>query len=71
MVFFCSDESRNVLVEKLEYKRNAVGKDKVLTHELKLINMVELEVLQQKKKYSRYGLHYYLLVSVHIDAKSH
>lgn len=33
---FCSDESRNVLVEKFEYKRNVVGKDKVLIYEFKL-----------------------------------
>ena len=33
------------LVEKLENERNAVGEDEMLTHELKLINMIDFEML--------------------------
>lgn len=43
---FRANVSHNVLVEELQHKRNAVGKHQVLGHELKLINVVQLKVLQ-------------------------
>lgn len=36
----------DVLVEEFEYEWYTVGKDKVLTHVLKLIDVVDLEMLE-------------------------
>ena len=37
------DVSHDVLVEKLEDQRNAVGEDQVLRHKLELVDMIDLE----------------------------
>lgn len=38
----------DVLVEKLEHERDAVGKDEMLTHVLKLVDVVDFEVFEEE-----------------------
>jgi hypothetical protein len=37
----------DVLVEEFEHERDAVGKDEVLAHILKLVDVVDFEVLEE------------------------
>lgn len=65
------DVGVDVLIEELEDQRYAVGKHELLSHVLKLENMVDLEMLQQKQEYPRNGLDDDLLMPVHVDGQLH
>ena len=70
-VVLAANVSHDVLVEELENKGNAVSKDQVLQHELELVDVVDLEVLQEEEENGRYSFDNDLLVSVYIDSKLH
>ena len=70
-VVLAANVSHDVLVEELENEGNAVGKDQVLRHELELVDVVDLEVLQKEEENGRYSFDNDLLVSVYIDSKLH
>ena len=55
------------MVEKLEHERNAVGKDEMLTHVLKLVDVVDFEVFEEEQEGGRDGLHDDLLVPIDIN----
>ena len=57
----------DVLVEELEDKRDAVGEDEVLAHVLKLVDVVDFEVLEEKKERGGDRLDDDLLVTVDIN----
>ena len=46
----CCHVLADILVEELEYERDAVGEDQVLPHVLKLVHVVHLEVFQQQQE---------------------
>ena len=62
------DVGHNVLVEELEYEGDTVGEYQVLRHELELVHVVHLEVLEEEQQHCRHRLHNDLLVPVHVDA---
>lgn len=59
------------MVEELEDEGDAVGKDQVLRHELKLVDVVEAEVLEEEEQSGRDRLHQHLLVAVDVHAQLH
>ena len=61
------DVLTDVLVEKLEHERYTVGKDEMLTHVLKLVDVVHLKVLQEEEESGGNGLDDDLLVSVDVN----
>lgn len=63
--------SHDVLVEELEDEWDAVGKDQMLRHELKLVDMVEAEVFEEQQQCGGDSFHQNLLVAVDIHAKLH
>ena len=67
-VVLTTNVCHDVLVEEFENKGNAVGEDEVLRHELKLIDVVDLEMLQEEKEDGRHSFHNDLLVSVNINS---
>ena len=70
LVFGC-DIRHNVLVEKLQNQRNAVGKDQVLRHEFELVDVIQLEMFQQQQQDGGHGLDQNLLVPIDVDAQLH
>ena len=46
VLIFGSDVGHYVLIEELENQRDAVGKDEMLRHEFKLIDVIQFQVLQ-------------------------
>ena len=63
-VVLAANVGHDVLVEELQHQRNTVSKDEMLRHELKLIDVVDLEMLQQKQEDSGARLNDDLLISV-------
>ena len=59
--------SHGLLVEELEDEGDAVGKDELLADKLKLVYVVQLEVLQEEKQDGRHGLDDDLLVPADIQ----
>ena len=57
----------DVLVEELENEGDAVGEDEVLAHVLKLVDVVDFEVLEEKEESGGDRLHDDLLVTVDIN----
>ena len=70
-VVLAANVSHDVLVEELENKGNAVSKDQVLRHELELVDVVDLEVLQEEEEDGRYSFDNNLLVTVYINSQLH
>lgn len=66
-----SDVGHDVLIEELQDQRDAVGKYQVLGHVLKLVDVVQFEVLEQQQQHSRNGLNDDLFVAVHIHPQLH
>ena len=70
-VVLAADVGHDVLVEELQHQGDAVGEDQVLGHELELVNVVDLEVLEEQEKDGGDGLDDDLLVSVHVYPELH
>ena len=49
-VVLAANVGHDVLIEKLQHQRDAIGEDQVLRHELELINVVDLEMFQEKEE---------------------
>ena len=70
-VVLAANVSHDVLVEEFENKRDTVGEYQMLGHELKLINVVDLEVFQEEEEDGRHSFHNDFFVSVNINSKLH
>ena len=57
----------DVLIEELEDERDAVGEDEVLAHILKLVDVVDLEVLEEEKESGGDCLHDDFLMTIDIN----
>ncbi|KAH9409200.1 hypothetical protein TYRP_023704 [Tyrophagus putrescentiae] len=65
-----SDKVGHLLTDKLDDQGNAVGKHQLLTDVLKLVDVVQLVVLQQQQQNRRDGLDDNLLVPIEVNLQS-
>ena len=49
-VVLAPDVGHDVLVEELQHQGDAVGKHQVLGHELKLVNVIDLEMFEKEQQ---------------------
>ncbi|KAH9393486.1 hypothetical protein TYRP_021829 [Tyrophagus putrescentiae] len=65
-----SDKVGHLLTDKLDDQGNAIGKHQLLTDVLKLVDVVQLVVLQQQQQNRRDGLDDNLLVTIEVNLQS-
>lgn len=64
-----SNVANDILIKELQHQRNTIRKDQVLGHVLKLVDVVQLKVLQVEQQDRRDGFDNNLLVAINIDSE--
>ena len=48
LLIFAGNVSHDILVKKLQYQRNTIGKDEMLRHKFELVNMIDFEMFEKQ-----------------------
>ena len=60
--------SHDVLIEKLQNQRDTIGKNQMLGHEFKLVDMVDFEMFEKQQQNRRYSFDNDFFVTVDVDS---